>query len=68
MQTGLFKDLLNIVGGGGVMVIVLAVSLHWMKFLPADDVMVFIVGGLGSASIGTLIGLLYKVSDQKTKH
>ena len=68
MQSNLFKDLLNIVGGGAMIVIVLAVILYWMKVIPPEDVTVFIVWAIGSASVGTLIGLLYKTIDQKTKH
>ncbi|HAS43943.1 MAG TPA: hypothetical protein DCS93_25930 [Microscillaceae bacterium] len=68
MRSNLFKDLLNIVGGGGIMIIVLAIILYWAKVIPPKDVMVFIVWAIGSASVGTLIGLLSKTTDQKTKH
>ena len=68
MQSDLIKDLFKIVGGGGVMVIVLAVIFHWMKIIPPQDVMIFIIWALGSASVGTLIGLLSKLPSQKSKH
>lgn len=68
MQSDLIKDLFNIVGGGGVMVIVLAVILYWAKVIPSEDVIIFIIWALGSASVGTLIGLLSKLPSQKSKH
>lgn len=59
MLPNIVQDLLKIVGGGAVIVIVLAVMLQQINVIPTEDVMVFIVWSLGSASLGTLLGLIF---------
>lgn len=65
MQPKIIQDLLKIVGSGGMMIIVLAIVLQWTKMIPSEDVMAFIVWGLGSASVGVLIGLLVNTTPKE---
>ncbi len=67
MRSNLFKDLINIVGGGGLVIILIALALYWMQVIPPKEITIFIVWALGSAGVGTLIGLLYQKTNQKTK-
>lgn len=63
MLPNIVQDLLKIVGGGGMMIIVLAITLQWIKIIPSEEVMSFIVWALGCSGVGTLIGLLSKKSN-----
>lgn len=63
MLPNIVQDLLKIVGGGGMMIIVLAITLQWINIIPDEEVMSFIVWALGCSVISTLVGLLSKRSD-----
>lgn len=60
MTPQILKDLLQLVGGGAMMVIVSAIILYWLKIIPSEAVTGFIAWTLGGASVGTLLGLLYQ--------
>ncbi|WP_299458921.1 hypothetical protein [uncultured Microscilla sp.] len=59
MVPQIFKNLLQLVGGGTMIVVIIAIILYLLQVIPTEAVTSFIVWTLGSASAGTLLGLVY---------
>ncbi|EAY29026.1 hypothetical protein [Microscilla marina] len=59
MVPQIFKNLLQLVGGGAMVMVIIAIILYLLQVIPTKAVTGFIVWTLGGASTGALLGLVY---------